>query len=708
MIAISQAVNAALLHFVWQGTVVAFLLWIALLLLRNRAPNTRYAASCTALALMAALPAVTIWILYERPVSLSASIALIIPPAAHAISASPGEWLAFARQWILPLWAFGVALFAIRLGLAWRHVMRLRRAAEAAEGAVWEAASTLARRMGVAKPVRVLVSKLADAPSVVGWLRPAILMPAAALVGLDAAQLQAILAHELAHILRHDYLVNMLQTVVETLLFYHPAVWWVSLRMRHERELCCDDLAVRHCGDAIGYARALTKLERMRVMPEPAVAATGGSLMYRIQRLTGVVRECAPSRLPVVLAVLAVVLCVPLTVHRARAQQQAARTMNVQGDSIPVDYPEAAVRQGIIGAVLVEATLNGNGRAVDARVVTGPLEFRKAALRGVLDGRFVNPTAGEVRQVTIDFGPEKLAAERARMEQRPVTRTEGQSIITDGPPRQDAGAEEAIRGQIARSEAMNDALEQARQELAVTANQPEVEAQLKAEIAEQERKLAAVQRDLIMRENGAEETRVQQAVLTESFLKDKLEQAHKELAEATNQPEIEAQLKAQIAEQERQLGAAQRAMFLENQNSAWQRLARQVEESNFSAGAAGRDAEHDQRKAASMNSLLDALQRQLASAQLMYTDNHPDVRSLNASIAELRQAIVRFVAGRKLVRIDGEQLPSGFHLPVQIGDTLSEGSMNAVVSAVSALDANLEVAFFPVNEKEAAIRIVRR
>ncbi len=706
MIAISQAVSAALLHFVWQGIVVAFLLWIALLLLRNRAPNTRYAASCTALALMAALPAVTIWTLYERPVSLSGSIAFIIPPAAHAISASPGEWLALVRQWILPLWAFGVALFSIRLGLAWRHVTLLRRTSEAAGGAVWEAASTLARHMSVARPVRVLVSKLADAPSVVGWLRPAILIPAAALAGLDAAQLQAILAHELAHIRRHDYLVNMLQTVVETLLFYHPAVWWVSSRMRHERELCCDDLAVRHCGDAIGYARALTKLERMRVMPEPAVAATGGSLMYRIQRLTGVVRECAPSRLPVVLAVLAVVLCVPLTMHRARAQQQAARTMNVQGDSFAVDYPEAAVRQGITGDVLVEATLDGNGRAVDARVVTGPLEFRKAALRGVLEGRFVNATAGEVRQVAIDFGPEKLAAERARMEQRSVTRTQGQSIITDGPPRQDVGAEEAVREQI---ETLNDFLEQARKKLAGAANQTEVEAQLKAEIAEQERKLAAVQHDLILGEEAAQDMRRRQATLTESFLKDELEEARKELAGAANQPEVEAQLRGQIAEQERRLAAAQGAMTVqEDQISALQPLARQVEESNFAVASAGRDAAHDQQKAGAMNALLDALQRQLANKQLVYTDNHPEVRALQAKIAEMQQAIMRFVAGRKLIRIDGEQLPSGFHLPVQLGDMLTEDSMNAVVSAVSGLDANLEVAFFPINDKEAAIRIVRR
>ena len=103
-------------------------------------------------------------------------------------------------------------------------------------------------------------------PSVIGWLKPVVLLPAATLLGLTPEQLEAVLAHELAHIRRYDYLVNIVQMLIETLFFYHPAVWWISGRIRQERELCCDDIAVRCCGDAVGYARALTALERMRVM----------------------------------------------------------------------------------------------------------------------------------------------------------------------------------------------------------------------------------------------------------------------------------------------------------------------------------------------------------------------------------------------------------------------------------------------------------
>lgn len=126
-----------------------------------------------------------------------------------------------------------------------------------------------------------------------GWLRPVLLLPPAALLGMPADQLELVLAHELAHILRHDFAINLIQSCVEVLLFYHPAVWWVSAKIRQERELCCDDLAVRTTGDALDYAAALTRLEALCRPPDPprhaaqalALSATGGSFMHRIRRL---------------------------------------------------------------------------------------------------------------------------------------------------------------------------------------------------------------------------------------------------------------------------------------------------------------------------------------------------------------------------------------------------------------------------------------
>ena len=137
--------------------------------------------------------------------------------------------------------------------------------------------------------VQLLESTRVAVPMAVGWLRPAILLPVTALTGLPSDQLEAILAHELAHTRRYDYLVNLIQSAVETLLFYHPAVWWVSGRIRVEREHCCDDQAVAACGDRVLYARALAALEEQRGSGwRLAPSARDGSLLARVRRLLGV------------------------------------------------------------------------------------------------------------------------------------------------------------------------------------------------------------------------------------------------------------------------------------------------------------------------------------------------------------------------------------------------------------------------------------
>ncbi len=189
-------------------------------------------------------------------------------------------------------WLCGVGVLTLRLISGWLWVQRMKShgASPAADG--WQhIVARLSRRLHIARHVRLLESTLVEVPTVIGWIKPVVLLPASALAGLSPQQLEAILAHELAHIRRHDYLVNLLQTLVETLLFYHPAVWWLSRRIRVERENCCDDLAVRLCGDPYTYAKALADLEELRGAARPqaflAMAATGGSLVERVRRLLG-------------------------------------------------------------------------------------------------------------------------------------------------------------------------------------------------------------------------------------------------------------------------------------------------------------------------------------------------------------------------------------------------------------------------------------
>src|SRR5215471_4750401 len=185
------------------------------------------------------------------------------------------------------MWFAGAAACSVRLLAGWISATSLRRSHHAPAPPAWQQAlDRLMKRMHVSRPVRLLATDRVDSPSVVGWLRPVILAPAGVLCGLAPEQVEALLAHELAHVLRHDYLVNLLQGVAEAVLFYHPAVWWVSSQIRAERELCCDDLAVAASGDVLTYARALAELETLRPSrARLAIAADGGSLLKRIARL---------------------------------------------------------------------------------------------------------------------------------------------------------------------------------------------------------------------------------------------------------------------------------------------------------------------------------------------------------------------------------------------------------------------------------------
>ncbi|HYL77966.1 MAG TPA: M56 family metallopeptidase [Bryobacteraceae bacterium] len=365
MTAISHAISAALLHFVWQGLLIALLAWVALAILRNGSARLRYLVSCAALGIMTLAPVVTAWVVYRAPVAEGMPHAVVAilqstSPAAPSPAALLPTWMAVVEAWALPVWFLGVLVFAARLIYISRHVARLQRSGEAADAPLIDTIVRLADRMGVSGPLRVVISRLTDTPSVVGWLRPVILLPAATLLSLSVEQLEAVLAHELAHIRRHDYLVNLLQAVTETLLFYHPAIWWVSSCVRHERELCCDDLVVGVCGDAIGYARALAKLERLRIIaPGLAMSSTGGSLLFRIRRLTGTSHQQAPSKIPALISLVLVFACFAMNTHWASAQSPRSEEAAVSRDAIWLDtvkYGDLPVKIRALGTIVSPAT----------------------------------------------------------------------------------------------------------------------------------------------------------------------------------------------------------------------------------------------------------------------------------------------------------------------------------------------------------------
>lgn len=287
---IVQSVGWTLLHFLWQGCLIAGILAVVLLLLRKRSAEARYAASCLAMLLMAVVPIVTCVLLAGPPAGWFAGSH--VPQAVFLVASGETHQqtvIKTALPYVVATWLVGVVLLLIRLTGGWFQVQRLKREMLCNPDGGWqETVDRLSRRLGLRSVVRIVESAAASVPTVIGWIRPIILMPVAAVCGLSPQQLEVVIAHELAHIRRHDYLVNLLQSVMETLLFYHPGVWWVSGRMREEREYCCDDLAVAVCGDPLRYAHVLTDLETLRgATLHLGLSSTGGSLMNRVTRLVG-------------------------------------------------------------------------------------------------------------------------------------------------------------------------------------------------------------------------------------------------------------------------------------------------------------------------------------------------------------------------------------------------------------------------------------
>src|SRR5207302_3607647 len=182
----------------------------------------------------------------------------------------------------------GVLLLRLRTAGGLFLIERMRRKEiKPVGGKLYERCVALQRRMGLHRVIQYCECHRLDAPAVLGWFRPVVLLPVRALTGLTEAQIEAVIAHELAHIRRLDCFVNLFQIAAETLLFYHPAVWWVSQRIRAEGENCCDDEAISLCGDAVNYARALTLMEEWRTAPALVMAANRSPLAERVIRLLG-------------------------------------------------------------------------------------------------------------------------------------------------------------------------------------------------------------------------------------------------------------------------------------------------------------------------------------------------------------------------------------------------------------------------------------
>ncbi|MGV3608049.1 MAG: M56 family metallopeptidase [Planctomycetaceae bacterium] len=324
-----------LLHSLWQFTLVTLLAAAVVRTLRRKSSALRYGVLVTSMTVSVTAPAVTLMLLpNDRPLpvpshdaispmqhvhdalegsslpleSEAPSVEMPIaagdlsipelqpaepvqspavrqpgPPWSERASMALRPWLA----WIVVAWSLGVVICSARPLLGWRTLRRLRRVGVSpVPDEVLATLGQLSRQLGLPNTVQLLQSTLAQMPIVVGYFRPVILLPVSLLTSVPATQLEALLVHELAHIRQHDFVVNLLQVVAETLFFYHPALWWLSHQIRIEREHSCDDLVVQLLGNRVEYGRALVAVEQLRGRVSAlALSAGGGTLLSRIRRL---------------------------------------------------------------------------------------------------------------------------------------------------------------------------------------------------------------------------------------------------------------------------------------------------------------------------------------------------------------------------------------------------------------------------------------
>ena len=319
-----NSIAIALLHFLWQGLLVAAILKILLTVIPKTHAALRYGLACIAMTSNAVLVLVTYSIVYQQSILEPFAIGQNQTDISSINSSlATGFWpnqVVDYLPYLTIAWLIIVVILASKLLIELVSVNRLPyRQSIAPPQAIEQKFEQLCQLVGVSTKTKLLVSLQSHVPMAIGWLKPVVLIPATMISGLTSQQLQMLLLHELAHIKRHDYLVNIVQSVVEVILFFHPGVTWIGKQIRNEREYCSDDIAVHHCGSAIGYAHALTDTASLclhkhkATVPNLAIAASGGNLTSRVLRLVHQNHHCVSSnQQPKLIAAALVLLSISL------------------------------------------------------------------------------------------------------------------------------------------------------------------------------------------------------------------------------------------------------------------------------------------------------------------------------------------------------------------------------------------------------------
>ena len=425
----AKAFGWAVLHSLWQAMLLALLLAGAMSLLQRRPAQLRYRLSLATLAALLFISAGTFAYYYEGEAA-SASKYSATGPGLEMDSTGEGlaqlpaaavSWTAQLQAYfeqhlplIVTLWMLGAAFFLLRMLAGLGYVQRLRyRSLRPIEPGWASRLDRLRQQLNLQQPVQLMESALIQAPVAIGWLKPLILLPIGTVNALTPTQVEAVLAHELAHICRRDYLVNILQSIIEAIYYFNPAVWWISAYVREERENCCDDIAVALSADALGYAKALVTMEEAAQQhPRMAMAvATKGQprLLRRVKRILRQPRQkmYTMEKITATSLLLAALLFLSFSYapDEKAAAPEAAPPMGILAPLPTVGLPAALTalsgRRDTLPKGDIQIQTEDNGRSIDAELKDGKIQ------RLAIDGETIPESefedyAGLIEQMLAD------------------------------------------------------------------------------------------------------------------------------------------------------------------------------------------------------------------------------------------------------------------------------------------------------------------
>lgn len=296
----TQTIGWTLIHSLWQGLIVCALIILLIKWIPTRYSGMRYGIACTGLGFILLFSLSTLLYLNATDSEQSAGDHTIVyyslkesqkmQDTSFSLVGLTDEVRAAIQpnmDFILLLWCVGTLIFTLRMVSGWWYISRLQTEALPLQDEWSELLQKLADQLNIKRVVTLAQSSRIHAPLVIGFLKPIVLIPSGMVAGLSTEQIETIFIHELAHIRRHDYIINLLQTFIEALFFFNPFVWILSGIIRREREYCCDD-AVLMKGSPLAYARALAQLEEERLskaMFALSLAENKNQLLNRIKRI---------------------------------------------------------------------------------------------------------------------------------------------------------------------------------------------------------------------------------------------------------------------------------------------------------------------------------------------------------------------------------------------------------------------------------------